>query len=124
MRLTEILEHINHFIEETGELSHDEPERLAVFINNNYTVKDYLHLVDEIHQWASEEEDALMGTYDSEGDFVERYYSDTTDADTMKVIDGLVVDWQKTWDYAFQYDFWSERPIGQTYGDIWVWRNV
>ena len=45
--------------------------------------------------------DAYRGVYSSEADFAEEFYNDVYG----EVPSILAVDWQKTWDESFRYDF-------------------
>jgi hypothetical protein len=47
-------------------------------------------------------EDAFRGEYDSEAEFAEQWY---TDFSSFEAPDGVVVDWQATWDTNLRYDF-------------------
>jgi hypothetical protein len=47
-------------------------------------------------------EDAFRGEYDSEAEFAEQYYIDIYD---FEAPNGVVVDWQATWDTNLRYDF-------------------
>lgn len=112
MAYDELLENLRHFVEVTKEVEHDDVERLARYINNNYTVKDYAQLVDEVAQYVRDEEEAYLGFYDSEADFAEQYFEDTE----QNIPSWVVVDWQRTFDYSLQYDVVFESG--------WVWRNI
>jgi hypothetical protein len=46
--------------------------------------------------------DAFRGEYDSEAEFAEQWY---TDIYSFEAPDGIVVDWQATWDTNLKYDF-------------------
>ena len=47
-------------------------------------------------------EDAFRGEYDSEAEFAEQWY---TGIYSFEAPDGVVVDWQATWDSNLSYDF-------------------
>jgi hypothetical protein len=47
-------------------------------------------------------EDAYRGEYDSEAEFAEQWFVDIY---SFEAPDGIVVDWQATWDTNLQYDF-------------------
>jgi Antirestriction protein (ArdA) len=47
-------------------------------------------------------EDAFRGEYGSEAEFAEQWYTDIHD---FEAPDGVVVDWQATWDTNLSYDF-------------------
>lgn len=111
MNLQELTEHLYHLRDVTAEIEHDDLERLARFIDNNYSIRDYIQLTDEIDSIIRDEEDAFYGTYESEADFAENFYTDTEHT----IPDWLVVDWQATFDYSLQYDF--------IYESGYVWRN-
>ncbi len=54
--------------------------------------------IDSIESFA----DAFRGEYNSEADFAEQWYTDTQG---FEVPDGVVVNWQATWDSNLSYDF-------------------
>ena len=47
-------------------------------------------------------QDAYQGRYDSESDFAEYFYNETWD---MVIPDGVVVDWDATWNCNLRHDF-------------------
>jgi len=47
-------------------------------------------------------EEAYVGEYESEADFAEQHYVDLYN---VNIPDGIVVDWQATWDTNLSYDF-------------------
>jgi hypothetical protein len=112
MAYDELLENLRHFVEVTEEVEHDDVERLARYIDNNYTVHDYAQLVDDVAQYVRDEEEAYLGFYESEADFAERYFEDTE----QDIPSWVVVDWQATFDYSLRYDVVFESG--------WVWRNI
>lgn len=96
---------------DNGELAHDNAERLSYYIDNNNTVEDFNELVENMEDWASEEQDAFVGEYDSEDTFAEEI------ANELETIpDWIVVDWQATYDYSLQYDYFNDGG--------YFWRNI
>jgi len=111
MNLQELTENLYHLRDVTAEIEHDDLERLARFIENNYSISDYIQLTDEIASIIRDEEDSFFGTYESEADFAETFYSDTEPT----IPSWVVVDWLAPFDYSLQYDF--------IYESGYVWRN-
>ena len=113
MNLDELQNHLEYFRDVTLELEHDDVERLARYIDLNYTVQDYAQLVDDLFQYVRDEEEAYLGSYESEADFAESYFLELS-GETIP--SWVVVDWQGTFDYSLQYDVVFESG--------WVWRNI
>lgn len=98
--------HINH-----NELAHDNAERLSYYIDYNHTVEGFDYLVERMEEWAIDEQDAFVGEYSDEATFAEEI------ANELETIpDWVVVDWQATWDYYLQHDYFNS-------GD-YFWRNI
>ena len=110
-------------------------EKIDELLDENYALDDMLEFIDECNETnfvayyeeyvrcgeaiGYEAVDALIdengecsciegcderyrGCYDDEADFAEDFYNETTD-----VPDGLVIDWQATYDRNLRYDFTS-----------------
>jgi antirestriction protein len=115
-------------------LSTETVEKIEELLEDNYALDDILEFIDEYNErafvniyeeyvrcgeaigyeavdaLASEDgidniegcDDRYRGCYDSEADFAEDYYNET-----MNVPDGLVIDWEATYDRNLRYDFTS-----------------
>ena len=62
-------------------------------------------------------DERYQGCYDSEADFAEDFYNET-----MDVPDGLVIDWQATYDQHLRYDFTS-CDDGTSYRSCHIFRD-
>jgi hypothetical protein len=56
-------------------------------------------------------QDAFYGQYESTGTFAEDFYTQIL---ANVIPDGIVVDWEATWNYSLRYDFIFEVSTGYT----------
>lgn len=96
---------------DNGELAHDNAERLSYYIDYNHTVEDFGDLVERMEEWAIDEEEAYVGEFDDEATFAEEIANDLA-----TVPDWIVVDWDATWDYYLQHDYFNNGG--------YFWRNI
>jgi hypothetical protein len=97
--LDDILEFIDNYNESTFVNIYEEYVRCGEAIG--YEAVDALADEDGIDNIEGCD-DRYRGCYDSEADFAEDFYNET-----MDVPDGLVIDWQATYDQNLRYDFTS-----------------
>jgi hypothetical protein len=107
----EILEVLNGI----EDLPHEDARRLAVWIEWNGYDDTPENLPDKVEEYARQEEERFIGEYEDTGKFVEQYYNDTETEETLRILDSVVVDWERTWDYSFRYDF--------EFDEGYVWRQ-
>lgn len=110
---------ITEMVNENGYLLHDIQEFVETYGEQAYCDGHYVtwceltedgHDNDAIEAYVDEVgidcigsfEDAFRGEYGSEAEFAEQWYTDIHD---FEAPDGVVVDWQATWDTNLSYDF-------------------
>ena len=71
---------------------------------DSQTDEFYQELVDYGIESLQQFEDSYQGQYESEADFVEQLLSDCYQSDLPKWV---CIDYQRTWDSALQFDFFS-----------------
>ena len=110
---------------------HPDLLRLAVWIDRVKMEADYS--ADNFADWATEEQEQFAGDYDDLADACETLHNDYNGEPDS----GLVIDWEATWSYSWQYDFdavsYTKRdetnssdfyPMGRFAGaGTWIWRN-
>jgi hypothetical protein len=102
--LREIVDHIKNTELPEIELDLDEVMRLAIYIWNGHET-DLAALTPERLAEIKEEEDlAYEGEFSTEADFAEEKAIDFGLIDT-EAIRNVVIDWEGTYRYTFQYDF-------------------
>jgi hypothetical protein len=104
--LREIVEHIKATELEGQELDFDEVLRLALFAYNNHETDLALLTAERLAEILEQEQDAYAGEYSTEADFAEDL------ADQLGMVDEeatkfLVIDWQGTYNYSFQWDYYN-----------------
>jgi hypothetical protein len=86
------------------ELDWDDQLRLAVYISD---VSAYDNLTpDRLNELWAECEENYQGTYANEGEFAEECLTECGDIDS-RATENLVIDWQGTYNYALQYDYFN-----------------
>ena len=82
-------------------------EKIDELLDENYALDDMLEFIDERNEtnfvaYYEEYVRCYRGCYHDEADLAEDFYNET-----MNVPDGLVIDWQATYDRNLRYDFTS-----------------
>lgn len=90
------------FLEFTSELSEDQLLRLSLFAWNG----SWQLVPEDLPALIAQEEEAYHGEYATEAEFAEAYFTDTGQLDE-EATKWLVIDWQATYYYSLQYDFFS-----------------
>jgi hypothetical protein len=82
---------------------HPDTLRLAVWIDRN---DSWTKLTQEAAlEWARNEQEQFAGDYDNQADAAESIHSEYFIDSSDENLRNLVIDWEKTWDYSFAYDF-------------------
>lgn len=103
--LREIVEHIkNTELEE--ELDFDEVLRLALYTWNNHETKPEDLTAERLAEIWQLENDAFAGEFDTEADFAEEMAIEFGLIDS-EAIRNVVVDWEGTYRYSFQFDYYN-----------------
>jgi hypothetical protein len=101
--LREIVEHIkNTELEE--ELDLDEVLRLALYTWNNHETKPEDLTPERLAEIWAMENDAYAGEFSTEADFAEDLITQTSD---QELPSWVVIDWQGTYNYALQFDYYN-----------------
>jgi hypothetical protein len=124
--LREIVNHIQATKLDDRELDFDEVLRLALYTYNNHETDLALLTAERLAEILGKEEDDFAGEFSTEAEFAEDL------ADQIGMVDEeatkfLVIDWQGTYDYSFQYDYYNYtvRLNDETHGLIYAryfWR--
>ena len=88
------------FLEYTEDLDPDELLRLAIYAHNG----SWGLVPEDLFMLIPEEQEAFWGEFDTKGEFAENYLTEVGDIDTIAT-QNLVIDWEATYDYSFQFDF-------------------
>lgn len=104
--LREIVDHIKKTELPEIELDLDEVMRLAIYTWNNCETDLALLTADRLAQILEMENDAFVGEFDSEADFAEEMAIEFGLIDS-EAIRNVVVDWEGTYRYTFQYDYYN-----------------
>ena len=88
--------------EYTEDLDPDQILRLAIFAYNG----SWSLVPEDLPALIAQEEDAFAGEFSSEAEFAEDFFESTgqIDAEATKY---LVIDWQATYNYSLQFDFFN-----------------
>lgn len=108
-------EEILELLTSLEDVEHPDIRRLAVWIDRNGYDDTPENLPDKLDDYIRDEEDRFYGEFEDEGSFASNYYYETESAETLKVLESVVVDWRETWFYTFQYDF--------EFDEGYVWRQ-
>jgi hypothetical protein len=114
-----------------GKNEHPDLIRLAVWIDNNEMTKQFTY--EELTEMAEVEQERFAGDYDDLADACETLHNEYNGEPDSN----LVIDWEATWNYSYQYDFESASytkrdeanpsdyfPMGTFAGaGTWIWRN-
>ena len=84
------------------ELDWDDTLRLAVYISNVDAFGDLTP--DRLNELWAECEENYQGEFATEGDFAEDFHCGHIDS---RATENLVIDWQGTYDYSLQYDYFN-----------------
>jgi hypothetical protein len=87
------------------ELEWEECLKLAVYIDNVLTFGQSLNNDDLARYW-EECQEADQGEFSSEADFAEDFFISTGQLDE-EATKYLVIDWQGTYNYSLQFDYWN-----------------
>jgi hypothetical protein len=90
------------FAEFTSELDGDQLLRLALFAWNG----SWSLVPEDLPALIAQEEEAYHGEYLTEGEFAEEYFESTGLVD-HEATKWLVIDWEATYRYSLQFDFFS-----------------
>jgi hypothetical protein len=86
------------------ELDWHEQLKLAVYVSNVAAFDDLTpERLNELYQ---ESEENFEGEFANEGEFAEEFLTRCGDLDS-RATENLVIDWQGTYDYAFQFDYFN-----------------
>jgi hypothetical protein len=123
--LREIVEHIkNTELEE--ELDLDEVMRLALYTWNNHETKPEDLTAERLAEIWQMENDAFAGEFDTEADFAEEMAIEFGLIDS-EAIRNVVVDWEGTYRYSFQFDYYNYEARFIDGGELvmarYFWRN-
>jgi hypothetical protein len=78
--------------------------KLAVYVSNVAAFDDLTpERLNELYQ---ESEENFEGEFANEGEFAEEFLTRCGDLDS-RATENLVIDWQGTYDYAFQFDYFN-----------------
>lgn len=94
------------FLEYTSELDADELLRLAMFAWNG----GWSLVPEDLPLLIGQEQEAYWGEYSSEAEFAEEK-SIELDMIDQEATKNLVIDWQATYNYTWQYDFFNYEVI-------------
>ena len=114
-----------------GDGEHPDLLRLAVWIDRNEVTKQFTY--EELTELAEKEQEQFAGDYDDLADACETMHNEFNGEPDSN----LVVDWEATWNYSWQFDFdavsYAKRdeanptdffPMGTFSGaGTWVWRS-
>ena len=90
------------FLEYTEDLDPDELLRLAIYAHNG----SWGLVPEDLFMLIPEEQDAYAGDFESEAEFAREFFIACGDYDDDKV-NYLVIDWQATYNYSLQFDYFS-----------------
>lgn len=99
------------FLEYTEDLNDDELLRLAMFAWNG----GWSLVPEDLPLLIAQEQEAYWGEYDTEAEFAEEK-SIELDMIDQEATKNLVIDWQATYNYTWQYDFFNYEVIDITGG--------
>jgi hypothetical protein len=86
------------------ELDWDDQLKLAIYISNVDAFGDLTP--DRLNELWAECEENFEGEFANEGEFAEEFLTRCGDLDS-RATENLVIDWQGTYDYAFQFDYFN-----------------
>ena len=86
------------------ELDWDDQLRLAVYVSNVASWDDLTP--DRLNELWAECEENYHGEFATEGEFAEQFLTEIGDIDE-DAIRNLVIDWQGTYNYSLQYDYFN-----------------
>jgi hypothetical protein len=123
--LREVVDHIkNTELEE--ELDLDETMRLAFYIWNGHETDLALLTAERLAELLELEQDAFAGQFDTEAEFAEEMSIEFGLIDS-EAIQNIVVDWEGTYRYSFQFDYhnYEARFIdnGESVYSRYFWRS-
>lgn len=113
--LSEIVDHIKNTKLE-DELDLDETMRLAFYIWNNHETDLALLTAERLEELLEKEQDAFAGQFDTEAEFAEEMAIEFGLIDS-EAIANIVVDWEGTYRYSFQYDYHNYEARFIDHGD-------
>jgi hypothetical protein len=102
--LREIVEHIKNTEIPEIELDLDEVMRLAIYIWNGHETDLAALTPEKLAEFIELENDVYVGEFDSEADFAEEMAIEFGLIDS-EAIRNVVVDWEGTYRYSFQFDY-------------------
>ena len=107
------------FLEYTEDLDPDELLRLAIYAHNG----SWGLVPEDLFMLIPEEQDAFSGEFRSEAEFAEDFFESTGQIDE-EATKWLVIDWEATYNYSLQFDYFSYDVIDID-GDHrkFFWRN-
>ena len=88
--------------EYTEDLDPDQILRLAIFAYNG----GWSLVPEDLPALIAQEEDAFAGEFSSEAEFAEDFFESTGQID-VEATKYLVIDWQATYNYSLQFDFFN-----------------
>jgi hypothetical protein len=122
--LREIVDHISAELQE--ELDVSETMRLAFFIWNNHETDLALLTAERLAEILREEQDAFAGEIHTEAEFAEEMAIEFGIIDAEAVAN-VVVDWEGTYRYSFQFDYYNYEARFIDQGDSvftrYFWRS-
>ena len=90
------------FLEYTEDLDPDELLRLAIYAHNG----SWGLVPEDLFMLIPEEQDAFSGEFRSEAEFAEDFFESTGQIDE-EATKWLVIDWEATYNYSLQFDYFS-----------------
>ena len=90
------------FLEYTEDLDPDELLRLAIYAHNG----SWGLVPEDLFMLIPEEQDAFSGEFRSEAEFAEDLFESTGQIDE-EATKWLVIDWEATYNYSLQFDYFS-----------------
>lgn len=90
------------FLEYTEDLDPDELLRLAIYAHNG----SWGLVPEDLFMLIPEENDAFSGEFRSEAEFAEDFFESTGQIDE-EATKWLVIDWEATYNYSLQFDYFS-----------------
>ena len=90
------------FLKYTEDLDPDELLRLAIYAHNG----SWGLVPEDLFMLIPEEQDAFSGEFRSEAEFAEDFFESTGQIDE-EATKWLVIDWEATYNYSLQFDYFS-----------------
>ena len=102
---------------DNSELDHEDPERLALYIDSIYTHLGIEAIAEQLEELAEEEQEAYVGEYPDTGEFV---FEIIQQLDLPEYPSWIKIDYYGSWD-DLSMDYFTELNSGFGY---YFWRNI